>query len=246
MKFALALHTDDGVTYGVTVPDLPGCFSGGDTLDEAIEMAKEAIDCHYELMVERGVEIPKAKTIAEHIADPDLADAVWAIVEVDVKQYQSKPVRLNISLPEGLVKSIDEYAKAHHLSRSGFPRESGSGGDEGRVKPSDEGGEDKIKSAEAGFLSIPGSLSGLSLRIDKTLACRVVYDREFLIPLIFGHTHRNLRSTSSLKAQYAMRFKFQARHTKHNREISADTAFLDLNPSSTAMALNEGSVLCSA
>jgi predicted RNase H-like HicB family nuclease len=39
MKFALALHTDDGVKYGVNVPDLPGCFSAGDTLDEAIEMA---------------------------------------------------------------------------------------------------------------------------------------------------------------------------------------------------------------
>jgi predicted RNase H-like HicB family nuclease len=120
MKFALALHTDDGVSYGVTVPDLPGCFSGGDTLDEAIEMAKEAIDGHYEILMEKGRDIPKPKTIAEHKTDPLLADAVWAIVDVDVSKYQSKPVRLNISLPEGLVKSIDEYAKAHHLSRSGF------------------------------------------------------------------------------------------------------------------------------
>jgi len=35
MRFALALHTDDGVKYGVTVPDLPGCFSAGDSFDEA-------------------------------------------------------------------------------------------------------------------------------------------------------------------------------------------------------------------
>jgi predicted RNase H-like HicB family nuclease len=120
MKFALALHTDDGVKYGVTVPDLPGCFSSGDTLDEAIEMGKEAIDAHYELMVEKGMKIPQPRPISEHKADPLLADAVWAIVEVDVERYQTKPVRLNISLPEGLVKSIDEYARAHHLSRSGF------------------------------------------------------------------------------------------------------------------------------
>ncbi|SHL11123.1 transcriptional regulator, CopG family [Nitrosospira sp. Nsp11] len=119
MKFILALHTDDGVKYGVIVPDLPGCFSAGDTLDEALDMAKEAIDAHYELMVEKGIEIPKAGTLAEHKADPDLADAVWAIVDVDVEKY-SKAVRLNISLPEGLVRNIDEYASAHHMTRSGF------------------------------------------------------------------------------------------------------------------------------
>jgi hypothetical protein len=54
------------------------------------------------------------------MADPLLADAVWAIVEVDVEKYLSKPVRLNISLPEGLVRNIDEYARVHHMSRSGF------------------------------------------------------------------------------------------------------------------------------
>jgi metal-responsive CopG/Arc/MetJ family transcriptional regulator len=41
-------------------------------------------------------------------------------VEVDVEKYLSKAVRLNISLPEGLVRSIDEYARAHHMTRSGF------------------------------------------------------------------------------------------------------------------------------
>lgn len=53
MKFALALHTDDGMKYGVTVPDLPGCFSSRGTLDEAIDMAKEAIDAHHVLMLSR-------------------------------------------------------------------------------------------------------------------------------------------------------------------------------------------------
>ncbi|NEX22582.1 hypothetical protein G3480_20115, partial [Thiorhodococcus mannitoliphagus] len=48
MRFALALHTDDGMAYGVTVPDLPGCFSAGETLDRAIENAYEAIDAHVE------------------------------------------------------------------------------------------------------------------------------------------------------------------------------------------------------
>jgi len=128
MKFVLALHTEDGVKYGVTVPDLPDCFSSGDTLDEAIEMAKEAIDAHYELMVLEGMEVPAPHPLSEHKINPDLAGAVWAIVEVDVEQYQSRPVRLNISLPERLVKSIRKSAP---LVEVWLSRESGSGSHEG-------------------------------------------------------------------------------------------------------------------
>lgn len=120
MRFALALHTDDGIKYGVTVPDLPGCYSAGDTLDEALEMAREAIDLHCEGHAEEGMIIPTARPLSEHKADPLLSDAIWAIIDVDVEKYLSKPVRLNISLPEGLVRSIDSYAQAHHLTRSGF------------------------------------------------------------------------------------------------------------------------------
>lgn len=120
MRFSLALHTDDGVSYGVTVPDLPGCFSAGNTLDEALEMAKEAIELHCEGMYDEGIAFPAARPIAEHKENPLLADATWAIVEVDVEKYFSKPVRLNISLPESLVRSIDSYASSHHLTRSGF------------------------------------------------------------------------------------------------------------------------------
>jgi len=36
MRIIVVLHTDDGQRFGVTVPDLPGCFSGGDSLDDAL------------------------------------------------------------------------------------------------------------------------------------------------------------------------------------------------------------------
>lgn len=85
MRFALALHTDDGVKYGVTVPDLPGCFSAGDSFDEAIEMAQAAIVVHCELLAEKGMDIPAPQTLSGHQGNPDLAEAVWVSVEVDVK-----------------------------------------------------------------------------------------------------------------------------------------------------------------
>ncbi|MCA1779292.1 MAG: type II toxin-antitoxin system HicB family antitoxin, partial [Xanthomonadaceae bacterium] len=70
MRFALALHTDDGRHYGVTVPDLPGCFSAGDSLDEATEQAHEAIDGHCEILAEDGVGLPALRPLAEHQSDP--------------------------------------------------------------------------------------------------------------------------------------------------------------------------------
>ena len=48
MQFPIAIHKDDGTSYGVTVPDVPGCHSFGDTIDEAIQNAKEAITSHLE------------------------------------------------------------------------------------------------------------------------------------------------------------------------------------------------------
>ncbi len=54
MRFPVVLHTDDGVRFGVTVPDLAGCFSAGDTFDEALDSVVEAIDLHLEGIVEGG------------------------------------------------------------------------------------------------------------------------------------------------------------------------------------------------
>ncbi|NEV62867.1 type II toxin-antitoxin system HicB family antitoxin [Thiorhodococcus minor] len=89
MRFVLALHTDDGVAYGVTVPDLPGCFSAGETLDQAIENAYEAIDAHVELLMDEGESLPELRPLAIHQANPDLSGAVWVVIEVAVERYLS-------------------------------------------------------------------------------------------------------------------------------------------------------------
>ena len=120
MRFALALHTDDGVKYGVTVPDLPGCFSAGDSFDEAIEMAREAIDAHCELLAEKGLDIPSPRSLAQHQENPDLAEAVWVIIEVDVEKYLGRAEKVNVTVPARLLRRIDDYAKRHGESRSGF------------------------------------------------------------------------------------------------------------------------------
>ncbi len=48
MRYPVVLHKDADTDYGVTVPDLLGCFSAGDTVDNALIEVIEAIECHIE------------------------------------------------------------------------------------------------------------------------------------------------------------------------------------------------------
>ena len=86
MKFPIVIHKDPGSSYGVTVPDLPGCFSAGETLDEAIAASHEAICSHIEVLLEDGESIPAQKPLEVHRADEYLADGLWALVDVDLSK----------------------------------------------------------------------------------------------------------------------------------------------------------------
>ncbi|CAL8474674.1 type II toxin-antitoxin system HicB family antitoxin [Caballeronia novacaledonica] len=121
MEFALAIHKDPESSYGVTVPNVPGVFSAGDTIHEAIKNAKEAIFFHIETIIEDGAEVSiTSRSIEELIVDPDFATAIWAFVEVDLSKLDSRPERINISLPRFVLHKIDSYVEARHETRSGF------------------------------------------------------------------------------------------------------------------------------
>jgi predicted RNase H-like HicB family nuclease len=122
MLFPVVLHSDDGVKYGVTVPDIPGCFSAGDTLDDALSMAKKAISAHVEWMIEEGDDLPVANSVASHIGNPDYAGGIWALVDVDLTAYMGKSEKINITLPRLLISKIDKVVSQHgeYGSRSGL------------------------------------------------------------------------------------------------------------------------------
>ena len=121
MKFVLAIEPGtESSAFGVVVPDLPGCFAAGDTLDEALDNAKEAIDFHCETLIEDGLNIPLAQPLSVHQADAEYATWVWAVVEVDVERYFGPAEKINITLPRLLLARIDDYAKSHGATRSGF------------------------------------------------------------------------------------------------------------------------------
>ncbi len=120
MKFTVVLHTDDHQHYGATVPDLPGCFSAGNGVDDALASVQEAIDLHVETLLEDGADIPPRQPIATHQANPHYANGVWAVVEVPIEKYFGPAEKVNITLPRRLLARIDDYARVHGATRSGF------------------------------------------------------------------------------------------------------------------------------
>jgi len=121
MRYPIAIEPgDDTHAFGVVVPDLPGCYSAGDTLDEAVDNAKEAIELWLETVIDDGGSVPQPRSIAEHQANPEFAGWVWAVVPVDLATLSDKVERVNITLPSRVLRRIDAAAKAAGESRSGF------------------------------------------------------------------------------------------------------------------------------
>lgn len=98
----------------------PGCFSAGDTLDEAIDNAKEAIELWLETAIDDGTAIPEPRSIGEHQAMPEFYGCVWTVITIDFAELPDKAERMNITLPARVLLRIDTAAKTAGESRSGF------------------------------------------------------------------------------------------------------------------------------
>ena len=122
MLYPIVIHKDEHSSYGVTVPDLPGCFSGGDTMDDAFDMAREAIVGHIETLLLDGQTVPKRRSLQVHQANTDFADGVWGLVDVNVNalKLSGKSERVNITIPARALTIIDEAATRAGESRSRF------------------------------------------------------------------------------------------------------------------------------
>lgn len=125
MLYPIAIEAgDEQHAYGVIVPDIPGCFSAGDTLEEAYENVKEAIVFHLEGLVEDGEEIPKPTSIENHRHNPDFTDygMFFGVVDVDITHLLGKAEKINITVPSHLLKRIDDFVATHkeYKNRSQF------------------------------------------------------------------------------------------------------------------------------
>ena len=117
MKFPIFIIKEQETDYGVTIPDLPGCFSAGKTIEDAINSAHEAVECHLEGLLKDGQPIPEVMAIEQHKKELG-TNGIWAIVEVDLIKLSGKVKRVNVSISERLLKQADYYVKKRWQSLS--------------------------------------------------------------------------------------------------------------------------------
>lgn len=122
MFIPVVIHKDEGSVFGVTVPDIPGCHSWGDTMEQALENTRDAIYGHVETLLKAGA---KVDIHVSHMADLKQSGAYadaecWAMLELDLSRLDATPERVNISLPRFVLHRIDEYIASRRETRSGF------------------------------------------------------------------------------------------------------------------------------
>ncbi len=111
MRYPVAIHHDNNSAYGVSVPDIPGCFSAGDTFDEALDNAAEAIKGHLTLLAEDRQSAPIASHVDDHIRKKVYKGAVWGFVDIDVSAFSGRTEKINVTLPQITSTLIDELVK---------------------------------------------------------------------------------------------------------------------------------------
>jgi antitoxin HicB len=66
LTYKIMLHKEPEGSYTVSVPALPGCITYGDTIEHAMQMAKEAVELYIEELRERGEDIPDDSNTLEY------------------------------------------------------------------------------------------------------------------------------------------------------------------------------------
>jgi predicted RNase H-like HicB family nuclease len=117
----IALIETDTDGLSVSFPDLPGCVSGGDTLDHAVLMAKEALSLHLDGIVEDGQPLPDARSLAEIAHQDDLPSRfVYAAITVPEPEVSE---RVNVYMPKSLLAQIERFGERSGIdNRSTFFR----------------------------------------------------------------------------------------------------------------------------
>lgn len=130
MKYFHAIvHKDPDSAFGVTFPDLPGCFSAADRIEDVVPQAVEALALWFE--DQEDVE-PRSFEAVVQAAQDELAQGAF-LIAVPYIRPGGGSVRVNLSMDRFMVDAIDTAAKARGLTRSAFVAEAARSMIEGRV-----------------------------------------------------------------------------------------------------------------
>lgn len=112
------VHKDPDSAFGIHFPDVPGCFSAADELDDLVGNATEALALHLE-----GEQLPEARPLEAVRSDidvrQDLAEGAF-LLAVPLIRLTGRTTKANITMDAGLLAAIDQTAKQRGLTRSAF------------------------------------------------------------------------------------------------------------------------------
>jgi predicted RNase H-like HicB family nuclease len=122
------VHKEPDSAFGLQFPDLPGCFSAADRIEDVIPNAIEALSLWFE--DEQEAEPSPIERVRE-LASADLAEGAF-LVMVPWIGKGGKPARVNISIDRAMLDAIDKAAAMRRLTRSAFLAEAARNEIEGR------------------------------------------------------------------------------------------------------------------
>lgn len=118
MLYPVIIHKAEGTDYGAIVPNFPGVFSGGETLEETLTNIQDAIETFYD--GEDGAVPPHPSPLEKVLASEDAQGGAVVLVDVNFDFLEKKAVPVNITLPVWLRNRIDKAAKDTGVTRSRF------------------------------------------------------------------------------------------------------------------------------
>ncbi len=115
LRYPFAIEPGTETTaFGVVVPDLPGCFSAGDTLDEAISNGEEAVSVWIDTALDTGDAIPAPSSMDAVSANPEFAGWIFGAVAVRQAAVELTPEEV-----ADLVEAKAEVARGEFASEAG-------------------------------------------------------------------------------------------------------------------------------
>jgi predicted RNase H-like HicB family nuclease len=117
-QYIALIHKEADSDYGVSFPDLPGVITAGSNLDEARNMAAEALALHLQGLAEDGEPAPEPSSLEKIMSVKENKDGVAVLIAAPGAEVKS--VRINVTMPADVLDQIDQYAEREGFTRSGF------------------------------------------------------------------------------------------------------------------------------
>ncbi|EPR33160.1 putative protein family UPF0150 [Alkalidesulfovibrio alkalitolerans DSM 16529] len=118
MKYPIIVHTDpDTPGFSATIPDFPGSFTAGDTMEELETGAQEAVELFFE-DTENAPPPPSPLDVV--LASEEARDGAVVMVEIDLSFLEKKARPVNVTMPVYVRNIIDRAAKSRGMTRSAF------------------------------------------------------------------------------------------------------------------------------